>query len=439
MELVLLGTGAAAGWPNPFCTCASCTWARDAGVVRGQTAALIDGRLLVDCGPEVPRAATRLGHSLAGVRVLLLTHSHPDHLGPAALMWREWAHRDEPLTVVGPPAVIDECRRWTQAGSVSWHTVRSGDVVELDGYVVRALAANHPERTGPPVLYDIASADGRIFWGADTGPLTPDVLDATTGAAFGAVFLEESFGDGDGAPHGHLDLRTFPTAVAALRTTGAVTEATRVVAVHLGCDNPPGPELDRRLAAWGAEALPDGATVTVGSTGGSTRPRPPHRVLVLGGARSGKSAEAERRLAAEPAVTYVATARPRPDDDDWVTRVAAHVERRPSHWQTIETSDLAGVLADGSRAVLVDCMTLWLAGVVDDGDDVDKAIDAIVEAWRETPAYVVAVSNEVGSGVHPSSEVGRRFRDALGVLNARLAAEADEVWLMTAGVARRLR
>lgn len=167
-------------------------------------------------------------------------------------------------------------------------------------------------------------------------------------------------------------------------------------------------------------------------------------MLVLGGARSGKSAEAERRLAAEPAVTYVATAPPRPDDDDWAGRVAAHVARRPAHWRTVETTDLAGVLATEPGPLLVDCATLWLAAAMDaagawDGGDVSAAVDGLVAAWRSTSAYVVLVSNEVGSGVHPATAAGRRFRDELGRLNARLAAEADEVWLVTAGLPARLK
>jgi adenosylcobinamide kinase/adenosylcobinamide-phosphate guanylyltransferase len=89
--------------------------------------------------------------------------------------------------------------------------------------------------------------------------------------------------------------------------------------------------------------------------------------------------------------------------------------------------------------MLIDCITLWLGSLVDAESDVEAAADALVRAWRDTPAHVVAVSNEVGSGVVPATTDGRRFRDELGELNARLAAESDEVWLVTAGVAQRLR
>ncbi len=112
MELVMLGTGAADGWPNPFCTCPSCLAALSSETIRGHTAALVDNRILLDCGPEVPRAASRFGRTLAHVEHILLTHSHPDHLGPMALLFRSWASRTEPLQVLGPPDALDLCRDW---------------------------------------------------------------------------------------------------------------------------------------------------------------------------------------------------------------------------------------------------------------------------------------------------------------------------------------
>ena len=430
MEVVLLGTGAAAGWPNPFCTCASCGWARAAGVVRGQSSALVDDTLLIDCGPEVPRAAERLGHPLVGVRQLLLTHAHADHTGPMVLPWREWAGRTEPLDVVGPAAVIAECRKWTNSPTINWREVRAGDDIVVGAYSVRVVAANHPELTGPPVLYDVTAADGdRLFWGADTGPLTDATLTAMAGAAYDAVFLEETFGDGDGGPHGHLDLATFPQVVAQLRANGAVTDRTRLVAIHLGCDNPPGPELERRLAAWGAEALQDGAVVDVagGPARSPARPLPPYRVLVLGGARSGKSAEAECRLAAEPAVTYVATARARPDDGDWAARVAAHVARRPAHWRTVETTDLTTVLMNSTGQLLIDCLTLWLSAMLDDGRDVGAAVDELVAAWRSTSSYADRREQRGGLGCasheRPRAIVPRRTRRPQRAHRGRLRRE----------------
>lgn len=177
----------------------------------------------------------------------------------------------------------------------------------------------------------------------------------------------------------------------------------------------------------------------------------PRRVLILGGARSGKSAAAERRLAATPVVTYVATPVHDEADAEWAQRVRTHRERRPESWRTVETTDLCAVLSDppGGAPLLVDCLTLWLSTVMDQvgmwagrpaaDAALDTLVSALVEAWRASPAYVIAVSNEVGSGVVPPTPAGRRFRDELGQLNTRIAAESDEVWLVTAGIPLRLR
>ncbi|HTU04272.1 MAG TPA: bifunctional adenosylcobinamide kinase/adenosylcobinamide-phosphate guanylyltransferase, partial [Trebonia sp.] len=150
-------------------------------------------------------------------------------------------------------------------------------------------------------------------------------------------------------------------------------------------------------------------------------------------------------------VEYVACgALPSAADPEWAERVRLHQERRPAHWTTLETLDLEGVLAGRiDTPVLVDCLSTWLAGVMDEcgvwagAPDADKSlaerVDGLVDAWRSTRRQIVAVSNEVGSGVVPATASGVRFRDELGALNARVAAECEQVWLCVAGIARRLR
>lgn len=175
------------------------------------------------------------------------------------------------------------------------------------------------------------------------------------------------------------------------------------------------------------------------------------RVLVLGGARSGKSATAERMLAGRDRVDYVATGLI-PDDADpaWAARVNKHRERRPAHWRTLETRDLESVLTPSSSPpVLIDCLSTWLAGVMDDlgvweereGSDSGLAarVDGVVAAWKSTPRHVVAVSSEVGAGVVPATASGIRYRDELGRLNARIAAESDQVWYCVAGIPKRVK
>ncbi|MGW1476034.1 bifunctional adenosylcobinamide kinase/adenosylcobinamide-phosphate guanylyltransferase [Streptomyces olivaceus] len=241
-----------------------------------------------------------------------------------------------------------------------------------------------------------------------------------------------------------------PDALARLRAVGAAGPTTDVVAVHLGHDVPPGAELARRLAAAGARAVPDGTTLTVGAY--DEVPDVPRRTLVLGGARSGKSVEAERRLESFPDVLYVATGGTRGGDTEWAARVCAHRERRPGSWRTAETCDLVPLLEDAGPPLLVDCLSLWLTdamdavGAWDDAEWADGGERALrdrmrelTEAVRATRRTLVAVSNEVGSGIVPATASGRRYRDELGRLNAAFAAECEQVLLVVAGRALVLR
>jgi adenosyl cobinamide kinase/adenosyl cobinamide phosphate guanylyltransferase len=158
--------------------------------------------------------------------------------------------------------------------------------------------------------------------------------------------------------------------------------------------------------------------------------------LVLGGARSGKSEIAEGLAAQLPSpVLYFATADVG-DDDDLAARVATHRDRRPSEWKTIEAGrDLAGALrVEPDGTALVDALGSWVAAHDDFRVDVRDLVDAITSR----SGNAVIVSEEVGLGVHPSSEGGRAFRDALGDVNRALAGLADDVLLVVAGRVLRL-
>jgi adenosylcobinamide kinase / adenosylcobinamide-phosphate guanylyltransferase len=158
-------------------------------------------------------------------------------------------------------------------------------------------------------------------------------------------------------------------------------------------------------------------------------------VLVLGGARSGKSAYAERRAASLPEpVSYVATACV-DSDAELAARVDEHRARRPPSWTTIETGpDVAGVLRATRGTVVLDALGPWVAAASAFDVDADELCDAVAGRDGDT----VVVSEEVGLGVHPATAAGRRFRDALGELNQAVAAVADEVVLVLAGRALRL-
>jgi adenosylcobinamide kinase / adenosylcobinamide-phosphate guanylyltransferase len=161
----------------------------------------------------------------------------------------------------------------------------------------------------------------------------------------------------------------------------------------------------------------------------------PH-ILVLGGQRSGKSRFAEdlvTRSGRRP--VYIATGAAR--DDEMTERIALHRARRGPEWTTVEAPlDLAGALAGEAGegvAVLVDCLTLWLSNLIEAGRDVDRETEALIATLAETVAPVVLVSNEVGSGIIPVNALARRYADALGTLNQRVAAAVGRVVFMAAG------
>lgn len=164
-------------------------------------------------------------------------------------------------------------------------------------------------------------------------------------------------------------------------------------------------------------------------------------ILVTGGARSGKSALAERligELGHNP--TYIATAEAR--DDEMATRIATHQARRGPEWTTLnEPLDLVGALAktDGSGPRLVDCLTLWLSNLMLGGVNWEAAATDLEAAVKEQKTPVVFVTNEVGGGIVPENQLARAFRDAAGLLNQRIAAESDEVYLAVSGLSLQLK
>lgn len=460
MRVRLLGTGSPDGWPNAFCDCASCLSAQQARQWRGPTSALVDGRLLLDFTPQTPVASLRHDDGLRRVSHVLVTRHDPDVSVPVELLARGRAGHVEPLTVIGPESVIAAWCAWSGPDDqIRWRVALPGDELDLDDYQVRVLAAAAESQDA--VVYDLTGPQGkRLLYASDTGPLPEQTIEATTDAAYDLVVLEATFGDrrGPGAPSGqeHLDLSTFADQMVRLRGARALTRRSTVAAVHLSHHSPS--DLRSRLAAWGVLVVDDGhefdldrprprAVSGPGAGAADLAVRqapPPRRTLVLGGVRSGKSAAAEQILATAAEVTYVATGYvPSADDAEWARRIAQHQARRPAHWATLETTDLADALRQASTPLLVDCLGMWLTEVLgncgawDDRSGWREAVQArveeLVEAWHAVPVQLVAVSNEVGSGVVPPTASGRIFRDQLGRLNARLSAASERVLLVVAG------
>ena len=162
--------------------------------------------------------------------------------------------------------------------------------------------------------------------------------------------------------------------------------------------------------------------------------------LVLGGVRSGKSRYALKLAAGAKRVVFLATAERR-DDTEMQRKIERHQAERPEHWTTIEEplNPGAAIQAAGEcDLLLVDCLTLFAGKLLDAyGDDAEAIagkIDELCAALASSRFSIILVSNEVGSGVVPAFEMGRRYRDLLGEINQRIAAIADDVVLMVAGL-----
>jgi adenosylcobinamide kinase / adenosylcobinamide-phosphate guanylyltransferase len=167
---------------------------------------------------------------------------------------------------------------------------------------------------------------------------------------------------------------------------------------------------------------------------------PKDLTLVLGGVRSGKSRYAQQLAARADRVTFIATAEHR-DDEEMRLKIERHRTERPENWVTIEEPlELATAIVstNGCDLILIDCLTLFAGKLIEvhgnDSKAILASIDALCAALMSSPRSVVLVSNEVGSGVVPAFEMGRRYRDLLGEMNQRVAAIADHVVLMVAGL-----
>ena len=174
----------------------------------------------------------------------------------------------------------------------------------------------------------------------------------------------------------------------------------------------------------------------------------PPLIFVTGGSRSGKSTFAEARAKQHARVAYVATSPI--TDDEMAERIRHHRERRPAHWQTIEEQlhvpQVVETAAQDADCILVDCITLWITNLMlapgqadATDDDILDEVRALCRVAKACGAEVIVVTNEVGCGIVPDNALSRRFRDLVGWTNQTLAAEADEVHRLTAGIPQRLK
>lgn len=284
MRFTFLGTSASEGYPNAFCGCENCEKARQAGgpSLRKRCAALIDGELLIDLGPDLMAASMQHGISLAKLRYCLQTHEHSDHLDPS-----HFGSRSPACGVVGAPRLqyyasqnaIQRAARILrgedpQMGlldatvgdrlNLDVHVVQPFQRFEVGPYQVQSLKANHAYET-TAMLYLIERDGKRIFYGTDTGVMPQETWDALeqVGKACALVVLDHTFGfNHQKRGTTHLNVDEFLEQVARLRSIGIIGASTRVFATHFGHhSNPTHPELVRFAAEHDYEVAYDGLTL----------------------------------------------------------------------------------------------------------------------------------------------------------------------------------
>ena len=165
-------------------------------------------------------------------------------------------------------------------------------------------------------------------------------------------------------------------------------------------------------------------------------------ILVLGGARSGKSSFAQR-LAEENEGTLVYLATAQAFDAEMVERIARHRSDRSARWQTVECPlNLADAIAANQKdgqTILIDCLTLWLSNIMLGGHDIAGTVSTLAATLKTSENTIILDSNEVGQGIVPDNALARRFRDEAGWLNQTIARAADDVWFVTAGLPQQLK
>lgn len=278
MEILFLGTAAAEGYPAIFCRCANCEAARELGGrnLRRRSAALIDGVLLIDCGPDLLAAAHAYGLRLDRVRYLIQTHAHDDHLYLPNLAYRApgFAGSElDHLEIYGTAPSLERIGRQAdrlERLNVSVHPVTSFQTFQAGPYTVTALRARH-DISIEPVIYVIRKGSAALLYGTDTGPFWPETWDALdalgrTGVRLGAVILEATRGvlPSPEQPGGHMNLVECVAHYAELTRRGLVLPGAPALAHHFSHNGvPPHDELVRILAPHGMQPSYDGLRLTL--------------------------------------------------------------------------------------------------------------------------------------------------------------------------------
>ena len=317
-----------------------------------------------------------LGVDLSDVHDVLVTHAHPDHLAPATLLWRAWATGGARVTVHGPQPVVDEIQRWfADDATVRTQTLRAGDDVEIAGLRVRAIAGSHEVET---LLYDVTGPEQEsLLYATDTGPLPPGSLAACAGRAYDLALIEQTFGRHTEHATMHLDLVTFGRHAG---RTARQRRPDRPFPGARGAPEPPQPARGRAARTSWPGGAPNPASTACGSRSAPRRPRPtPHLPTPRSGcwcsAGLGR-ARARWRSPCWPTCPTSSTSPPVGTGPTTPTGAPASGPTSPGDRPAgppRPAPTLSGLLRADGPALLIDCLTLWLTAVMDDGWGLGRA------------------------------------------------------------------
>jgi phosphoribosyl 1,2-cyclic phosphate phosphodiesterase len=237
-KLTVLGSAAAEAIPNPFCRCTVCQHARRVGgpEVRGRSAALINGDLLIDLGPDLISAANRSNLYLGDLHTALITHGHLDHWLPSNLAWRAPSYTSTsltPLTVYGPSDALSTLQPYLKRETaLSCAAVTAGDRWRAGQYEIVAIPATHSQGVLESLLYVISDGAHSVFYATDTSTLSEAAWDILRPwAPLDLILLDETLGLGPGGS-GHHGLRSFMKIRSRLIDEGLLRPKSKLVAHH---------------------------------------------------------------------------------------------------------------------------------------------------------------------------------------------------------------
>jgi len=283
MRLQFLGTAASEGFPDAFCDCDNCTGARRLGgpSLRKRSAALLDGLLLIDLGPDLMAAALAHELSLAKIEYCIQTHEHEDHLEPRNLAWRSkfcGVHGNPMLHYYGTEGALqtiyrslgrrgaDGLREGSEAAealNVTAHAIEPFKSYQIGPYRVSTVRGFHAPDQLVAILY-LIERDGRtLFYATDTSELPAETWEALKGRRFDVVAMDHTFGF-QKRSSGHMNAEQFQEQVARMRAEGMLNDGARVFAHHVAHhSHPPHPELAAYARARGYQVAYDGLVVDV--------------------------------------------------------------------------------------------------------------------------------------------------------------------------------